>query len=428
MHLEDYNPHWRKGYFYGHEKKREIYGELWKSAEKRRITVITGTRRVGKTTIMKQIINDLIKNEVARYNILYFSFDESQPSIRDVIKEYEEKLGKDVSLSGEKYYVFFDEVQKLDNWHEQIKYFYDFYENIKFFVSGSASLFIKKGVRESLAGRVKEFYMGGLSFREYLIFTDKEYMLEKPEMFEDTLKSEFSRYLKRQYIEIVSEDEEEIRDYVRSIVEKVIYIDIPYIFSVKNPHLLMKIAGIVASSPGMLVDYTSISRAIGGGESISRVRVSNYIHYLEEAYLLKLGYNYSRSEMVSERKLKKAYLSNPSLSMMAQKAPDLGKLAEQTFFNRPEIRFFWRTPQKDEVDIVLETEDGVLPVEVKYQEEITKKDMKPLIKFMKKYNSKRGLIITKTTDGNVETEYGRIELIPAWKLEAKKMCYFGRPE
>ena len=415
MYLEDYNPHWRKGHFYEYEKKREIYASLWKSATKRRITVITGTRRVGKTTIMKQIINELIKQGVPRYNILYFSFDEERPSLREVIREYEEKLGNDISLTGKKYYVFLDEIQKLDNWHEQIKYFYDSFENIKFFVSGSASLFIKNGIRESLAGRVKEFYMGALSFREYLFFTDKEYMLEKPSMFEDALEAEFSRYLKRQYIEILNEDEGEIKDYVKSIVEKVIYIDIPQIFSVEDPHLLMKIATIVAASPGMLIDYTSLARAIGDGESISRVRVSRYVHYLEESYLLKLGYNYSGSRLVSERKLKKAYLSNASLSMIAQRAPDLGKLAEQTIFTHPEIRFFWRTPQKDEIDIILETEDGPLPVEVKYQGEITKRDMAPVIKFMKKYGPGRGIIITKNTENTVETEWGRIDMIPAWK-------------
>jgi len=419
MHLEDYNFHWRKGHTYGYEKKREIYPELWKSRKNRRITVITGTRRVGKTTIMKQIINDLIREGLPRYNILYFSFDEERPAIREVIKGYEGKLGKEILASGEKYYVFLDEIQKLGNWHEQIKYFYDAYENIKFFVSGSASLFIKEGVRESLAGRVKEFYMGALSFREYLIFTDKEYMLEKTGMFEEALKSEFSRYLKRQYIEIVDEDDEEIRDYVKSIVEKVIYIDIPQFFSVENPHLLMKIAGIVASNPGMLMDYSSLARAIGDGESVSRVRVSRYVHYLEGSYLLKLRYNYSGSGMVSGRKLKKAYLSNPSLFAIAQKAPDDGKLAEQTFSLLPAVRFFWRTPQKDEVDIIMETEEGLLPIEVKYQEEITGTDIKSISKFMKKYRSVKGIIITKSTEKTVETEYGTIEMIPAWKAGLK---------
>ncbi len=414
MKLEEHNFHWRKGYFYGYERKREIYSELWKSLEKRRITVITGTRRVGKTTIMRQMIDELIKQGTERYSILYFSFDEEQPSLREIVKEYEVRLGNEILESKEKYYIFLDEIQKLKGWQEQIKYFYDSYENIKFIVSGSASLFIRQGVRESLAGRVKEFHMGPLSFREYLMFTDKEYMLKKPEMFRSNLESEFNRYLKRQYIEILNEDDEEIRDYVKSIIEKVVFIDIPHIFSVENPHLLMKIVEMLASEPGMLMDYSKMARSVGNGESVSRVRISRYVHHLQDAYLIKLGYNYSKSSVVSERKLKKAYLSNSSLSMIAKREPDMGKLAEQCFFTTKDVNFFWRTPQKDEVDMVMETEEGVIPIEVKYQGSIGKADLKGLMKFMRKYGVKKGILISKNLRDTIETPYGTIEIVPAW--------------
>ncbi len=416
MDLEYHNFHWRKGYFYGYERKREIYPELWKSLKSIHITVITGTRRVGKTTIMKQMIDELIKEGDDRYSILYFSFDEEQPPIRELMREYEARLGVDILESKQRHYVFLDEIQKLDGWQEQIKYFYDSYDNLKFTVSGSASLFIRQGIRESLAGRVKEFHMGPLSFREYLVFTDKDYMLEKTGMFEKNLEAEFDRYLKRQYIEVLNEDDDGVRDYVRSIIEKVVFIDIPLIFSIENPHLLMKIVDIVASEPGMLMDYSSIAGAIGNGESISRVRVSRYVHHLQDAYLLKLGYNYSESGMVSERKMKKAYLANTSLSMIARKEPDMGKMAEQCFFTVDTVRFFWRTPRKDEVDIIMETDDGPIPVEVKYQGSIGKGDFKGLMQFMRKYGVKRGILISKNIRDTVETEYGTIEIIPAWSF------------
>ncbi len=414
--LEEYNFHWREGYKSGYEIKRDIYTKVEKSAQKRRITVITGTRRVGKTTLMRQIIDSLTEKGISRHNILYFSFDEEQPEIRRIIKDYESRIGKEIAFSDEKYFIFLDEIQKLKGWHEQIKYFYDFYKNIKLFISGSASLFIREGVRESLAGRIREFYLGPLRFREYLKFRGKGEMADKPEMFRTSLETEFERYIIRQYIEIVDENEEEVRDYVRSIIEKVIFIDIPYIFRVENPHLLMKIVSIIASNPGMLVEYSSLSRSIGNGETISRVRASRYIHYLEESYLLKLGYNYSRSAVVSERKLKKAYLSNPSLSMISTIAPDQGKLVEQSFFLNMNAQFFWRTPQKDEVDMVIETPDRPLPVEVKYQNTIVKKDAKPLIKFMKKHGATKGIIITKNHGGTMEGEYGTITQIEAWRM------------
>ena len=178
----------------------------------------------------------------------------------------------------------------------------------------------------------------------------------------------------------------------------------------------MKIVRIVASNPVMLVEYSLLSRSIGNGEAISRVRASRHIHYLEESYLLRLGYNYSGSGVLSERKLKKAYLSNTSLCTISSIMPETGKLVEQSFFLNLNAKFFWRTPQKDEADIIMETPAGTLPVEVKYKNTIVKKDAKPLIKFMKKHGITKGIIITKNSGGVMEGEYGSITLIEAWRI------------
>lgn len=61
-------------------------------------------------------------------------------------------------------------------------------------------------------------------------------------------------------------------------------------------------------------------------------------------------------------------------------------------------------------------EDGPLPIEVKYQGMVTTGDMGGVIEFMKKYGVSEGVIITKNTEETVETEHGRIRMIPAWKL------------
>ena len=98
MDLEGYNFHWREGFNYGFPKKRESYDTLVKSLSKKRITIITGTRRTGKTTLMKQLMDWLIKNGTARSSILYYSFDEEQPQIRDIVNEYEKKIFHGFSL------------------------------------------------------------------------------------------------------------------------------------------------------------------------------------------------------------------------------------------------------------------------------------------------------------------------------------------
>ncbi|MDO9537137.1 MAG: AAA family ATPase, partial [Thermoplasmata archaeon] len=183
MYLESHNFHWREGFSYDYPQRRDVFHKLVNSLNHRRICVLTGTRRTGKTTLMKQFIDHLIDNGTPRANIVYYSFDEDRPSIRDIVQEYERRIGKEIAFSKDKYFIFLDEIQKLDDWQNKIKYFYDHYKNLKFIVSGSASLFIKEKARESLAGRMEELSVGSLSFMEYLIFKKKEDMLAKPDMF-----------------------------------------------------------------------------------------------------------------------------------------------------------------------------------------------------------------------------------------------------
>ena len=416
MNLESYNFHWRKGYSYGFPLKRQYYGNLVKSLKNRRITILTGTRRTGKTTLMKQMIDNLIEDNTPRENIVYYSSDEDQPTIRDILSTYEIKIGKEIAFSKDKYFFFLDEIQKLKDWQNKLKYFYDHYKNLKFIISGSASLFIKKGVRESLAGRIKEFSLGPLTFKEYLIFEEKKEYINKSELFSETLEKEFEKYLLRQYIEIINENETEIKDYVKSILEKVIYIDIPQLVNIENPNILMKIVRIISSNPGMLLDYIKLAETMGNESPISRIRASNYVHYLEDAYIINLGYNYSKSGYVSERKLKKAYLSNPSLSLISDTTINLGKLAEQTFFIMLKSKFFWRNPQQHEVDIIIENNEKPLPIEIKYKNTIANSELRSIRIFMKHFNVSEGIIITKKTEEVINTQEGIIKMIPAWKV------------
>ncbi|MCD4846456.1 MAG: AAA family ATPase [Methanosarcinales archaeon] len=117
----------------------------------RQIIGIIGLRRTGKTVLLKQLIDSLIKNGQRRDRILYFSFDEEAVSIEDVIVEFQSRIGVDIYEAG-MVHIFLDEIQKIDGWQNRVKYYYDTYSHMKFFVSGSSSLFLRKKAEESLAG------------------------------------------------------------------------------------------------------------------------------------------------------------------------------------------------------------------------------------------------------------------------------------
>jgi len=152
--LEDSNKWWR-GKFEIEFKPREIYEEIKHFLKSRQIIALTGLRRVGKTTIILKIAEEYTKKIDAK-NILYFSFDDFRNvQIRDIMNIYARVMDKDFNIGH--YLLLFDEIQKLENWEEQVKRVYDNFKNIRLILSGSESLFIRKKSRESLAGRFFEF-------------------------------------------------------------------------------------------------------------------------------------------------------------------------------------------------------------------------------------------------------------------------------
>ncbi len=416
--IEKYNFHWREGFFYNFPKKRFLFNDIVKEIESKQIISLIGLRRTGKTTVLKQVIDHLIKSKkVKREYILFYSFDEEQPKIEEIVTEYETKSGKELLDIKDKIYIFLDEIQKLKNWQNQVKYYYDNYQNIKFFVSGSSSLFIKKHTQESLAGRIYEFVLNPLSFEEFLIFKNKGQMLKKKRLFEDTLKKEFLSYQKRQFIESINKSEERVAEYIKTMIEKIVYQDIPKIFPIENEELLMRILKIIASNPGMLSDYGSLSKELG----ISRVTLSNYFFYLNESFLIKKLYNFSRNMLTSEKKMKKFYLTTTSFFPFLNNEIDESKLIENLIVAFVDAKFFWRTPQKYEVDVILKEKSKIIPIEVKYKEYISKKDIKNLLRFCEKFNIEEAVMITqsKSNEEIFKLKSGnkiRIKFIPAWKF------------
>ena len=297
--LERTNPWW-KGDFELDYKPRRVYEEIKKFIKNRQIISLTGLRRTGKTTILLKAVKDSMA-DYGKENIIYFSFDDFKDAkLKDVIEAYFELMKKN---SREPLLFLFDEIQKVSGWEEQLKRIYDENKNFKFVISGSESLFIRKGTRESLAGRIFEFQVKTLSFKEFLEFRGKKF--DNLALYKKEILSEFKNFLYcNGFPEIINENEEFIKKYIKeNVVEKIIYRDIPQIVPIENPEILSQMLNIIAKEPGQIIQMDKIAKEL----NISRQTASNYLDYLEKSFLIRKLYNFSRNARKTQTRLKKYY-------------------------------------------------------------------------------------------------------------------------
>lgn len=116
--------------------------------------------------------------------------------------------------------------------------------------------------------------------------------------------------------------------------------------------------------------------------------------------------------MVAEWQL---YLSNTAFTFALNPQAELPLILEQFFVNTLRAKFFLRTPQKEEIDIIHTRETDIIPVEVKIRELIGKDDIAPIFRFLEKNNLQKGLIITLNTGAIFKKDTLTVEALPYWK-------------
>jgi predicted AAA+ superfamily ATPase len=426
--LQRFNQHWVTGKIsetLAKPFRRPSFFNVLEDLANRQAIVITGLRRVGKTTIMFQLIQELLTRGTPPKNILYFSFDDEKNSLEEVLETYEKEiLMNGFSTLQERVYVFFDEIQYSKGWEGKLKTFYDLYPEIKFIASGSASLLIEKSVREKLAGRFFSILVDPLDFREFSAMknTTLDYVeLKYAKLREAYLKQTIALPMFADYVrkggfpELTQESNDKlIAEYIRnSVTDRVIFKDFALLIEKRDFELFEKIIRLVCSHPGMLTNYINISRDL----KRDRRTISNYFRLLEYAMLLYQTSNYRKSG-VSIRKLPKTYVYSTGIIFSLEpqyftEKETLSKIIENLIVTSCKAKYFWRR-QKHEVDIVLEKNKKLIPVEVKYSKEIQKKDLTGLLRFMNENKTDFGIIVSEETLNEVKQDEKTIWIIPAW--------------
>ena len=233
---------------------RKIYPTLKAHLDNRQVTVITGLRRVGKSTALKYLIEDapttnkiyLDLERVENQNIF------SQNSYKDIERSLE-LLGYDFSNPG---IVAIDEIQMAKNSSSVIKALYDEY-TIKFIVTGSSSFYIKDHFSESLAGRKRIFEMTPLDFEEFLQFKKVETKNLGKEKLKSFLPTYYDLYKKwyEEYIQfggfpevVLAEKAEDKIAYLKDILNSHIELDVKLLGDISSSDALYKLILLLANT------------------------------------------------------------------------------------------------------------------------------------------------------------------------------------
>lgn len=406
--LDIFNPWWKEKIISTRlalPYRRRVFARIWQLLQKRQIIIISGLRRVGKSTLMFQVIEDLLKSGTNPEHILYFTFDEKKENPLEVIEEYAD-LTK-VDWRKEQCFVILDEVQKLPEWSNKIKILYDAFPNLKFIISGSSSFQLEKEAKVNLAGRHFVIEVNPLSFSEYLELRQSKIDLNKEELWKKEIRSEFERYLLRPFPEIIDFEELYlIKSYIKdNIMEKVLKVDLTDRFKDVNEDLLYSLVDLFYSQPGMYVNFDEISKEL----KISKKTLVKHVYYLEFAKVIRRIKNFRPSIRTSSRKLQRIYPLHWSLEFGWS-----GKIQSETIVaSILDAKYYWRDQEK-EIDFLHITKD-ILPIEVKETKKLSADDLGPLLFFSKKYNIHKGIIIY---NGDYEVSSGTIKIkkMPFWKF------------
>ncbi len=261
---------------------------LYKSLQLSRLTGLVGPRGVGKTTLMLQYIKEnLLKDR----KVFYFSADSiyfQQSTLLEFINDL-------YNLEGHRIF-FIDEIHKYPNWNQELKNLYDSFPDIKVMYSGSSMLELVKGSHD-LSRRVKLYHLPGMSFREYLNFTQRENiepialseLLAHPINFNkmgriNAVMGHFKKYLARGYYPFVFEEPHTFYERVTRVIDKIIFEDIPSYFDLKthNLPLFKRILSYLATIPPGEVNTNNIAKNL----NVAHQTVFNYLTILESVGLI----------------------------------------------------------------------------------------------------------------------------------------------
>ncbi len=343
--------------------------------------VLIGARQVGKTTLIKRILEETD----------HLFLDADDPTVRSLLSNPNTEQIR--SIIGNNKIVFIDEAQRIPGIGLTLKIIIDQLENVQLFVSGSSAFYMSNILNEPLTGRKWEYQMFPISWEEYenrIGFLKAEQQLE-------------NRLLYGFYPDVINSQGNE-KETLKNLVNSYLYRDILTFSNIRRSDVLEKLVQAIALQLGNEVDYNELSQVVG----INRITVQKYIDILEQGFVVFRLNSFSRNIRDEIKKNRKIYFYDNGIRNMIlgnfnplELRVDKGALWEnflvserykQNVYNQTFAQmYFWRTKQQQEIDYVEDRDGKIYAYEFKWNH---KKINFPQ-KFIQTYNADTKLISRK---------------------------------
>lgn len=410
--------------------KRELDLSSYVSLEPRKIIVITGFRRVGKTYTVLDLIKGLLNNN-SREEVVYINFeDERIPErvefLTQLIPTIKEFFSKNIK------FLFLDEIQDIKKWSKWMRRVYD-NESFEIFVTGSSSKTSSRHIPTELRGRFLEIKIFPLSFSEFLKFKKESFDL-KTIQYSDNEKGKLMRLL-NEYLEygalpeIVLSKEDKKFEISQSYYKTVIRRDLVERYKIKNEEVLKALLRLLLNSK-----QYSISKLYNTLKSLNyevgKTTIQKYLGYIMDSYFMFSIpiFSYKVKDQLQYPK-KNYFIDNSFINSISTK---FSKNFDRMYENIVAVYllkkfgdniFYWESEKKEEVDFVIKKNLKVSQlIQVCYDIldlETKKREVKSLLKASKELKCKNLLIVNSDYENEKTEEWfgikRKIKYIPLWK-------------
>jgi len=412
------NQHW-EGQAYKSLLPRAVFDDLLAKVTVEEILVLLGIRRAGKSTLFQLIINYLADQGIPVKAILFINFDDpffmdvynNPKKIYNIIETAEKITGQKVQ------YLFLDEVQNVEAWEKFVKSTYDSQRFKKIFITGSNSKLLSSQYASLLTGRYLKHRIYPLSFNELValkgITNTIELIKNKPALL--AIVDNSIQY--GTYPAIYLSDNKAIkRELLISYYESILYKDCIQNHEIRSTKVFTELAHYLISNPSSHFSYNNLSETFGCSDNT----IKDFIHILEQSYLIKPISQYSTSLKSQSKSNKKCYIADNGFiyANAFQFFDSRGSLFENLIFCELQKKYgndiyYYSDPY--ECDFIVKTQHELIAVQACYQltDKCRNREIRGLKNAQTKLKCHKGYIITYNQDESLDDH---TEAIAFWKF------------